>query len=174
MTLIMRRLTWKRFKDAMVGTLRITAMISLIVMGAFLFTNTMALTKLAPWLGDVVLGWGLPPITLMFTISVVFIVLGCFLDVFALMVLFMPLFFPIVMEIGFDPIWYGTVTVLLIEVATVTPPIALHLYIAQSLDPEATIMHVIRGVLPFYASSIILLVLLVFFPQIALFLPSTM
>ena len=100
--------------------------------------------------------------------------MGCVLDGMTLLILFVPLFYPAVTGLGFDPVWYGTLSVMMVEIAAVTPPVAAYIYIAQSLDPEATTMDVIRGVVPFYSCSILLVVLLVFFPQIALWLPSMM
>ena len=105
---------------------------------------------------------------------VVFIVFGCFLDVFALIVLFVPLFYPTVMALGFDSVWFGTMSVMLVNIALITPPIAGNIYIAQALEPGTPVGDVIKGVLPFYAASILLVVLLVFFPIIAMWLPNMM
>ena len=90
------------------------------------------------------------------------------------MVLFTPLFYPTILELGFSPIWYGTLTVMLVDIAGITPPVAGNIYVTQSLDPEATTIQVVRGVLPFYAASLLLVVLLVFLPQIATWLPNAM
>ncbi|MFC1916915.1 TRAP transporter large permease [Chloroflexota bacterium] len=174
LTLVIKRLTWQRFKAAMVDTIRINTMIMLVIMGAFLFTYSISLTHLGDSIRDLVVGLGGPPIASMFLIAFVFIILGCFLDTFAIMVLFIPLFYPTVMGLGFDPVWYGVLSVVLVEIALITPPIAGNIYVTQTLEPEAPTIAVIKGVLPFYAADILLVVLLVFFPQIAMWLPSMM
>ncbi len=174
MTLIMRRLTWQRFKTAVLGSVRITVFIMFLIMGAMLFANSMALSRLPDFVAETMLGLEVPPIILIFMILGIFLVFGCVLDVFGLMVLFVPLFYPTVIGIGFSPVWYGTMTVMLIEMATITPPVAAHIYIAQATDPEATAIDVIKGVLPFYFCILVLLVLVIFFPQLATWLPSMM
>ncbi len=174
LNLAMRRLNWQRFMGSMYEALRITAMLMLIIMGAMLFSATVALTGFPDYVADILLGWGLAPIPLIFVIIALFIALGCVLDVIGLLVLFVPLFYPTIVTLGYSPIWYGTMAVVLTEVAMITPPIAVNLYIAQALESDATVMDVSRGVLPFYAAAVVLLVLLVFFPQLATWLPSTM
>ena len=174
MVLITRRLTWQRFKSGTGEALRITAFIMVLIMGAMLFAHTIALSHLPALVADLVLGLEISPLVLMFAIIGVFIVFGMFLDVFGLMVLFVPTFFPTVISLGYDIVWYGTLSVLLIEMACITPPMAGHIYIAQSVDPESTSTDVMRGVIPFYLCVLILIMLLVFFPQIALWLPSMM
>ena len=174
LVIIMKRLTWKRLIDALSGTVRITAFLMFIIMGGMLFAHTIALTHFPTILANTILGWALPPIALMFTVIAAIIVLGCVLDVMGLLVLFIPLFLPVIIEIGFDPVWYGTLSVMLVEIALITPPVAGNIYFAQAVDPESTVISVTRGVVPFYAAALVLVALLVFFPQIALWLPSMM
>ena len=174
LTLIMRRLTRQKFKTAMLGTVRITAFIMLIIMGAMFFAHTIAVTRFPIFVAELIIGSGIPPVGIIFMIILVVIIFGCFLDVFGLIVLTVPLFFPCIVALGFDPVWYGVMTVLLCGIALVTPPMAACLYIAQSVDGEATVGEVMRGVIPFYLGSIALLALIVFFPQIAMWLPSMM
>jgi len=89
-------------------------------------------------------------------------------------VLFLPLFFPLVTEAGWDPIWFGVFIVILMEISLVTPPMAGNIYITDLIDPEASIMDIIKGVIPFYVAAVALLVLMIAFPTIATFLPGTM
>ena len=146
----------------------------ILILGAMIFAHTLALTKLPSYVAETLLVLDVSPLVLVFGIIAVFIIMGCVLDVMGLMVLFIPLFFPTIIGLGFDPIWFGTMSVLLTQVAMITPPIATSIYVAQALDPEATAMDVTRGIVPFYACTVVLLVLLVFFPQIATWLPSMM
>jgi tripartite ATP-independent transporter DctM subunit len=172
--IVLRRLTWKRLSHATQGTMRITAFIMLLVMGAILFASTIAITRLPYALAEIVVNLQAPPLVIVFIVIAITIVLGCVLDVFGLMVLTVPMFFPCLMKLGFDPVWYGVLTTVLVELALVTPPIAAHLYITQSIDSEATSMDVARGVIPFYVAELVMIVLMVFFPQIVLWLPSKM
>jgi C4-dicarboxylate transporter DctM subunit len=171
---LLRRLTWKRLTHSTQGTLRITAFIMLLVMSAILFANTIAITRFPHALAEMVTSLQAPPLVIVFIIIAIKIALGCVLDVFGLMVLTVPMFFPVLMKLGFDPVWYGVMTTVLVELALVTPPIAAHLYITQSIDSEATSMDVARGVIPFYVAELVMIVLMVFFPQIVLWLPSKM
>lgn len=146
----------------------------LLIMGAMLFGYTIALTGFPDTFTNMVVGLDFSPVGLMFAIIAAMILLGCVLEGMTLLVLMTPLFLPAVLGLGFDPIWYGTVTVMLIEFACITPPIAPNVWIAQAVDPTTSVAEVTKGVVPFYVAAALLLVLLVFFPQIALWLPSTM
>ena len=170
----MKRLNWANFKLALHDAMRVTAMIMFIVMGAFLFTHTVAITKFPGIIIEMVEATGFSGNTVMWLITVVFIVFGCFMDLFAIQVLFIPLFFPLIQVAGFDPIWYGTYCVMMTEIALITPPIAGNIYIAQMLLPGSTIGNITKGVIPFYVASLGLVALLIYFPQLALWLPGTM
>lgn len=174
MVMVMKRLTWQRFLHAIADTLRITAFIMMLIAGAMIFAQTIALTGLPAFLGNIIANLGASPFAVIFAIFGMIVMLGMFLDMFGLMVLTIPLFSPIVTQLGFDIIWYGVFTVVLLEIALITPPVAAHIYIAQGLDDEATAIDVSKGILPFLASEIVLLIMLIFFPQIALWLPGQM
>jgi C4-dicarboxylate transporter DctM subunit len=171
----MRRLTWQRFLNSMKGTMKITAFIMMIITGALLFAHTIAVTEFPNVLNSMIIGLQAPPIVVLFVIIVVTTLLGCVLDFFGTMVLTVPFLFPLVTQgLGYDPVWYGNFTVILLEIALLTPPVAANIYITQGVDGEASSMDVIRGVMPFYIAAFTLLLLLVFFPQISMWLPSLM
>lgn len=170
----MRRLSGAKFIAALRDTVRITAFIMLLIMGAMLFGHTIALSGFPDTFTKMVVGLGFPPVGLMFAIIFAIVLLGCVLEALTLLVLITPLFLPAVIGLGFDPIWFGTMMVILVELACITPPIAPNIWIAQSVEPTSTIGEVTRGVVPFYAAAVLLLTLLVFFPQVALWLPSRM
>lgn len=109
-----------------------------------------------------------------FLIIAVVIAFGFVLDVIPLCVLFAPLFLPTIRQAGFDPVWFGVLFVQLMGVATLTPPVAYNIYVTLAVDREATAKDVILGVIPYYAAAFAILVLMVFFPQIALWLPNRM
>ncbi len=172
--LVMRRMKRRMFVSAMAMALRMTGMIMIIVIGAFLVMYTLTMSRLADVMGDVVVGWGLGPVPIVIFVAILFIIGGFALQSLALVVLFLPLFFPLVIEAGWDPIWFGVYIVVLMEIALVTPPMAGNIYITDLVDPEANIMDIVKGVVPFYVAAVALLALLIAFPALATWLPSTM
>jgi tripartite ATP-independent transporter DctM subunit len=175
-TLAIRRLSWSRFQDAMRGALTVTGMIGLLILPAWIMMHCFALTQMAITMGDFLFGLGLSPMGMLWLTIAVVIVLGMMMDPFCIQILFVPLFYPLVVEVlGFDPIWYGVLFVVLMGLAIATPPVAVQIYVAHGLDPEGgTIGQVIKGCLPFWVAEVALIALLVYFPQIATFLPSLM
>jgi TRAP-type C4-dicarboxylate transport system permease large subunit len=121
-----------------------------------------------------VLGFGLPVVGVLLLMLLVYLVLGCFLEGFAMMVLTLPIFFPIVLELGIDPIWFGVLVVLTLEMGLISPPVGLNVFIVKSVAPKVPIGHIFQGVLPFWLAMILCLLILVIFPQIVLILPNTM
>ncbi len=172
--LVMRRMKRPMFVSAMGMALRLTGMIMIIVIGAFLVAYTMIMSRIGDAMGDVITAWGLGPVPIVILVAVLFIIGGFALQSLPLVVLFLPLFFPLVTEAGWDPIWFGVFIVILMEISLVTPPMAGNIYITDLIDPEASIMDIIKGVIPFYVAAVALLVLMIAFPTIATFLPGTM
>ena len=172
--LVMGRMKRGMFVSAMGMALRLTGMIMIIVIGAFLIMTSLTMSRIADAMGDVILGWGLGPVPIVIFVAVLFVVGGFALQSLALVVLFLPLFFPLVIEAGWDPIWFGVFIVVLMEISLITPPMAGNIYITDLIDPEASIMDIIKGVVPFYIAAVALLALLIAFPILATWLPSTM
>jgi len=174
MVISMRRFTWTTAKKSLAATLRITGFLMIIIMGGMLFGQAIAITRFPEYLAGLITNLHLPNQLAMLAIVAVFGVLGCVLDTFGLMVLFIPLFLPSVVALGYDPVWFGTLSVVLIELGTITPPIAVNIYITQSIDNDCKTGDAVRGVFPFYLAVLVLILLLVFFPQIAMWLPNRM
>jgi C4-dicarboxylate transporter DctM subunit len=174
LSLIRRRLAWQGFKDSVIDTMRNTGMIFTILVGALVFNAFLAVTtipmELAGWVG----GLGLPPVVIMVLIIVVYILLGTFLDEMAMILLTIPIFYPVVTAIGFDPIWFGVVIVLVVEMGMISPPVGMTMFVVKGIDPDIPIETIFKGVLPFVAAVVFLMALLVAFPKIALFLPGLM
>lgn len=173
-TLAMKRLTWQRFKDALYETARVTGLVMFIIIGAMLFSNLIAISQLPAAIGKTMAGMGLTSIGTVLTIFGIYVALGTVMDSIAIISLFVPLFFPIITAAGFSPIWFGTFSIVVCELGLITPPVGVNLYITQSLDPDVTSGEVIRGSVPFYVGALAVGMMLVFFPQVALWLPSTM
>jgi len=136
--LAMRRMNRGVFIRGMANALRMTGMIMIIVIGAFTIMYTMTMTRIADVMGDVVLGWGLGPVFIVVFVAVLFIIGGFALQSLPLVVLFLPLFFPLVTEAGWNEVWFGVFIVILMEISLVTPPMATNIYITDLLDDEAS------------------------------------
>jgi len=170
---VSQRLTIKILLDSLLEATKITAMIMLLIVGAFILMKFLALSKLPFMLSQAIGGQSLPPFAVFTGIILLYIILGMFLDIFSAIVLTIPLIFPLVMEMGFDPIWFGVIMVLVMEMGLITPPVGLNVFALAGVTGIP--LHIIfRGVLPFLLAMIICIIFLTFFPKIALFLPSLM
>ena len=153
------------------GTMRTTAMIMLIIMAAQFLNFVLAVIGLTDGLGKLIEGLGLGKYGTMILIVVFYLILGCFMETISMMILTTPIIAPIVFSLGWDPIWWGIVLTILIEAALITPPVGLNLYVMQGLRQRGSINEVIRGAMPFLIGMIVLIVLLMIWPDIALWLP---
>lgn len=171
--LVGRHLSWDRFKSSLLDATRTTAMIMLMVAGAVIFGRFMAVSRvpfeLANWAGAL----PLPSFAVMGIIIVIYLILGCFIDALALVLLTIPIFFPVVVGIlGYDPIWFGVITVMVVAMGVITPPVGMNVYIIKGVAPEVPLEVIFKGIWPFLAALIICLAILIAFPQIATFLPN--
>ncbi len=170
--LIRRQLTWKVFFDAGRDGLRTGCMVLCIITGAVIFGHFMAVSTipfiLADWLG------GLPihRMAVMVVIIFIYFIGGFFMDSMALIVVTIPIFFPIVMKLGFDPIWFGVIVVLTGEMGVITPPVGVNVFVIKGIAPDVPLETIFKGIFPFLGALIIVTIILVIFPQIATFLPS--
>ena len=161
-------------KQAVEGTMRTTAMVMLIVFAAVFLNFVLAVVGLTDLLSNFVNGLGLEPMQTMIVIVIAFMILGCFMEAFSLLLIATPLLAPIVAGMGFDLIWFGILMMLMLETALITPPIGINLYVIQGVRKNGPISDVIIGTLPFLVALILMIVLLLAFPQIALWLPDMM
>lgn len=172
--LIRRGLTWRGFLDCLADTTRITAMVFLIVTGATLFGHFMAVTRvpyeLAAWVG----GLDLPRNAIMMLIVLGYLIAGCFLDSLAMVTLTIPIVYPLILSLGFHPIWFGVIIVLVVEMGVITPPVGINVYVIKGVAPDVPMEKIFRGIFPFLAAELTCIAILLAFPEIALFLPSFM
>ena len=143
-------------------------------MGAILFANTMALSQLPQFIADHALAVVDSPIAILYIVVLMFLIAGCVMDTWGMLILLVPLLYPVVVQAGFDPVYFGVIVVMVIEMGLLTPPLASNIYVTQAVDGEVTAVDVIRGTLPFYVTVLGLTVLLIHFPMIAMWLPGTM
>jgi len=169
-----RHLSWKGFSQALVETTRITCMILVIVAGATVFGHFLAVTRIPFDVGAWVLGLQMPPWAVMAMIILIYIVLGCLMDSLAMIMLTIPIFFPVITSLGFDPIWFGVIIVLVTGMGVITPPVGINVYVVAGVARDVPLHTIFRGAVKLLAAQIVTAALLVLFPQIALWLPQLM
>lgn len=172
--LISRGLTWRGFIDSVADTIRLSCMIMIIVTGATVFGRFMALTRIPFEIAAWTQGLPFPPAITMAVIILIYFFGGFFMDSFALILLTIPIFFPVVTALGYDPIWFGVVIVLVTEMGVVTPPVGINVYVVSGIAKDVPLEHIFRGVLPLLCGMLILAGIILIFPEIVLFLPNLM
>ena len=149
-------------------------MIMLVVIGASFLNFTLASAGLGRELQTLLDGLGLSPMGLIFVVVLIYIVLGFFIETLSLMVVTIPIIVPLVVAQGFDPIWFGILMIVLIEMALITPPVGLNLYVVQGARKSGRMSEVMVGAIPYVVAMLIMVALLIAFPSIALYLPSVL
>ncbi len=160
--------------DSLLGTVKITAMIMLVVIGASFLNFTLASAGLGRELQNFLSGLGLSPMGLILVVVCIYIVLGFFIETLSLMVVTIPIIVPLVVAQGFDPIWFGILMIVLIEMALITPPVGLNLYVVQGARKSGSMTEVMLGTIPYVVAMLLMVAALIAFPQIALFLPDAL
>ena len=167
-----RQLTWQSFFEAGKEGLRTSCMVLFIITGATVFGHFMAVSRipfvLADWLGSLPIN----PMAVMVVIIFIYFIGGFFMDSMALIVLTIPIFFPLVMKLGFDPIWFGVIIVLVGEMGVITPPVGVNVFVIKGIAPDVPLERIFKGIVPFLIALIIVTLILIVFPQIATFLPG--
>jgi tripartite ATP-independent transporter DctM subunit len=172
MSIIMRRLNVKGFTDSIYTTTRTTAMIMIIVLGAIIFNKFIAVTRVPFALADYVVGLNLPPLVIMGMIIIVYLIGGCFMDALGLILLTVPIFFPVAVKLGFNPIWFGIIITRVSEIGVITPPVGMNVFVMKGVAPDIPLVTIFRGIFPFLLADVVSVILLVLIPQISLYLPS--
>ncbi len=172
--IIRGQLYWKEFVQSLADTTKISCMIMVIVTGAVIFGHFMAITRIPYMLADYVSSLPLPPHAIIGVIILVYLIGGCFMDALAMIMLTIPIFFPVVQTLGFDPIWFGVVIVLITEMGVITPPVGINVYVVYGVARDVPLEKIFKGVFPMLISLIVCNLLLILFPQIALWLPGLM
>ena len=134
----------------------------------------LAVSTIPAELANIVGDLALPPLLIMVVIIIIYLVLGCFVDAAAMVLLTVPVFFPLAVRLGFDPIWFGIVIVLVVEMAMITPPVGVNVYAISGVAKDVPVQDVFKGIFPFLGVMMLFVIILLFFPQIALFLPGIM
>lgn len=167
-----RKLTIDMLRVAVEGTMRTTAMIMLIILAAVFLNFVLSVIGLTQALADFITGLGYTPFQTMLVIVAVLVVLGCFMETLSMLLTTAPLVTPIVIALGYDPVWFGILLMVLLETALITPPIGINLYVVQGIRERGEMLDVMKGAAPFVVTMFAMIAFLLAFPQIALWLPS--
>jgi C4-dicarboxylate transporter, DctM subunit len=173
-TLIRKRLNRQKLGQALLETMKTAGMIYGILIGALIFNYFLAVTNMPTRLAEIISALSIPPLGIMGLIILVYIVLGCFFDAMGMVLLTIPILFPLVTSLGFDPIWFGIIIVRVMEMAMITPPIGMNVYIISGVAPDVPLSTIFKGIIPFLIADICEVALLLFIPQVVLYLPGIM
>jgi tripartite ATP-independent transporter DctM subunit len=170
--LVRRELSWRGFFAALKDALETSCMVLFCVTGAIIFGHFMAVSRITFDLADWVAGLPFSPNVIMSAIIIFYFLGGTFMDSMGLIVLTIPIFYPIVQRLGFDPIWFGVMVVLIAEMGVISPPEGVNVFVIKAIAPEVPLQSIFKGVLPFLAAMIVCAVIIMIFPIIATLLPS--
>ena len=168
------KLTFRLLLSSLVEALRTSVSIYTILIGAILFGYFLAVTQTPQTVTAWLVGLGLGNYATLSLILVFFVLMGCILDAMAMIILLVPIVFPVVTQMGFDPIWFGVIIVMTVELGLITPPVGMNVFVINSIARDIPLPTIFRGVMPFVLADILRLILLIAFPAIVIWLPTTM
>jgi C4-dicarboxylate transporter DctM subunit len=169
-----RALTWQTLYAALVESARTTSMLFLILIGALMFAEFVNITTMPKDLIAFVTRFELSPVMVVAAIMVIYVLLGTAMEELSMILLTVPVFFPLIVHLGLDPIWFGILIVVVVEIGLISPPVGMNLFVLKTLLPGVPTQTVFRGVLPFVTIDCVRLAILIAFPMISLYLPSLM
>jgi len=169
-----RRLSWAQVVDALVESLRTSAAIFFILIAAFLFQYFLAVTQMSQLLGDLLVSLPVGPLGVVIVILAFYIIAGMVIDEIAMVLLTIPIFFPIVTGLGFDPVWFGVLVVVTVEIGMIAPPVGIICFVMNNMVPDIGLVNIYKGAMPFVIADLVWLALLIAFPMISLFLVQNM
>ncbi|MDP7601035.1 MAG: TRAP transporter large permease, partial [Rhodospirillales bacterium] len=167
-------LTWKTLFELLADSAQTTAMLFFILIGALIFSNLMNETGMPETMGAWVTSLDTHPLLVIFAIMLIYVGLGAVLDSIAMILLTVPLFFPIVLGLNLDPVWFGIIVVVVTEISLITPPVGMNIFVLNTMLPDISTGTIFKGVTPFWMADLVRLTLLVLFPPVTLFMPSLM
>jgi len=169
-----RTLTWKILYEVLIESARTTAMLFMILIGALIFANFINFTSMPHDLRDFVAQYQISPMAVMIAICVIYVVLGTAMEELSMILLTVPIFFPLVVGLGFDPVWFGIIIIVVVEIGLISPPVGMNMFVVRSLLPSVSTATIFRGVTPFVVADVVRLAILVAFPAISLWLPQVL
>ncbi len=173
-SVVQKRISWEGFQVCLSETTRISCMILFIVAGATVFGHFLAITRIPFDIAGWVAGFSLSPKAIVMMMILVLMIGGCFIDALALIMLTVPIFHPVIRSLGYDPMWFGVVIVMVTQIGVITPPVGINVYVVSGVAKDVPLHTIFKGVLPLLGALIVATLALIPFPQIALFLPGLM
>jgi len=174
LAVLRRRLKFSAFVDAIKGTLETTGLCFLILIGAMVFSPFVALSGLPAALSETILAYSSSPYVVLSMILILYLLLGMVIEGLSLMVITLPIVFPVITGLGFDPIWFGVIMVLVLEMGLISPPVGVNCFVVKSVVPHVPLADIFKGIMPFWLAMIVCIMLLIAVPKIALLLPNAM
>ena len=174
LTVLRRKINFDSMSTVLLQTVRTSALSFLILIGAHIFNPFLALTQIPEDLAKILVDVELPRYAIMLILMAAYIVLGTFLEGFAMLVLTLPIVHPLILALGYDPIWFGVVMVIVLEMGLISPPVGVNVFVVKGVAEDVPLRDIFAGIIPFWIAMAVCLVILLIFPDIALFLPSTM
>ncbi|MCK4792116.1 MAG: TRAP transporter large permease subunit, partial [Desulfobacteraceae bacterium] len=171
-TVAPRRITWKGFTSSVMDTLKISAMVFFLVTGAIIFGHFLAVTRLPFMVAEFASGLPVSPYVILAFVLVIYMIGGCFIDSLGFLVLTIPIFFPLGMALGFDPIWYAIILTMVTTMGAITPPVGVNIYVVKALAPDIPLGTIFKSVSFFLAACIVCIIILIIFPHIVLIMPN--
>lgn len=165
---LLRGMRWGGLTSALSETLALSAMIFFMIVGADIFGYFLSVSRISFFLVDLVSAWQLSPYLVLLAVLVLFVLLGCVMDSLAMLLLTVPVVLPLIINAGFDPVWFGVIAVVTVELGLMTPPVGMNVFVIKSVAPEVPIGQIYKGVLPFVCADIIRLAILIAFPVLTL------
>lgn len=167
-----RKLTWSSFKAVMWDSIKTTSMTYLIVIGAMVFGSFLTITQLPMKLAAIIAGWDVSKYMILAAIVVIYVILGCFMDALPMIMLTVPIFLPIVTQLGFDAIWFGVIIIIVMMIGFITPPVGMNCYVLSGIMRDVPLLTIFRGAVPYIIPLLVSFILITAFPQIALIIPQ--
>ena len=177
--ILRKQITWEGFVKSLMETLRTSCMVMVLIAGAVIFGKFLAVTRIpfeiAGWVSELQMA----PFLVMAVVIMIYFIGGCFMDALAFVTLTVPIFFPVIMELGYDPIWFGIIIVMVTEMGVITPPVGINVYVVYGvaknvLEQEIPLEKIFKGIFPFLIAVVVGVIILIIFPKIILFLPQLM
>lgn len=171
-TTVTQRLTWKGLLDSVMETLKISCMVFVLVSGAIIFGRFLAITRLPFMIADFAASLPVSPLVILAIVLLIYLIGGCFVDSLGFLVLTIPIFFPLGVALGFDPIWYAIIITMVTTMGAITPPVGVNIYVIKALAPEIELATIFKSVSFFLLACILCMIILIIFPQIVLVIPN--
>lgn len=169
-----RKLSVRSLFDSLLETGRTTAMIFLIIIGANIFSSFLGIARIPMELADFIAGLEVNRFVILAAIVLIFVILGCVMDCYAIMILTVPIIFPVIQALEFDPIWFGVLMVIVLEIGLITPPVGLNVFVLKAAAPDVPMGTIFRGIWPFMMAGLLAIFIIAVFPGLATYIPSRM